>query len=252
MRILFHPRLYLYKARVYDAIRSLPEVCIVEEPPCDIAIHWGTGEVFHRGDVLDGLYSEGIRVLNYHLLDTTKYAVDQYHREALGYSSLVPKGYIGKVVVKRNQQARNAAFISDRYYDNYAATDSPNYRVSQKFINTEHTPGWCTEHRAAIFSREILLIEKKKRSRYRFNSFAEQYRIVDMEDVFSLPEIDQIFKFCCVSGLDFGELDILRDKDDGRIYIVDINNKAGRAGKLAKDKIFIKEYVEHFKRMVYG
>jgi hypothetical protein len=25
-------------------------------------------------------------------------------------------------------------------------------------------------------------------------------------------------------GLDFGELDILRDNDDGRIYIVDVNN----------------------------
>ena len=33
-----------------------------------------------------------------------------------------------------------------------------------------------------------------------------------------------MLRFARALGIDYGELDILRDRDDGRIYIVDVNN----------------------------
>ncbi len=36
-------------------------------------------------------------------------------------------------------------------------------------------------------------------------------------------ELLNIYHFCEKIGMDYGELDVLRDRDDGRIYIVDAN-----------------------------
>ena len=43
------------------------------------------------------------------------------------------------------------------------------------------------------------------------------------EDVFSADEITLIKTFCQKMQLDFGAIDVMRDKHDGRIYIVDVN-----------------------------
>ena len=48
--------------------------------------------------------------------------------------------------------------------------------------------------------------------------------VSDMAANFSQEEIGQIRAFCREMGLDYGELDVLRDTSDGRIYIVDVNN----------------------------
>ena len=44
-----------------------------------------------------------------------------------------------------------------------------------------------------------------------------------MEDCFSPDEIDKLLRFCAAMNLDYGELDVLRHKADGRIYVVDVN-----------------------------
>ena len=41
--------------------------------------------------------------------------------------------------------------------------------------------------------------------------------------MFSEDELAKISRFCHKMQLDFGGLDILRDNQDGRIYIVDVN-----------------------------
>lgn len=42
--------------------------------------------------------------------------------------------------------------------------------------------------------------------------------------VFSHRELEQLSAFCTAIGLDFGELNVMRDREDGRIYIIDANN----------------------------
>jgi hypothetical protein len=49
-------------------------------------------------------------------------------------------------------------------------------------------------------------------------------RLCPAEEVLSGEEIRNIGKFATSIGLDYGELDVLRDRDDRRIYIVDANN----------------------------
>ncbi len=37
-------------------------------------------------------------------------------------------------------------------------------------------------------------------------------------------EISNLLQFCQLMGMDYGELDVLRDRQDGRIYVVDANS----------------------------
>jgi hypothetical protein len=53
------------------------------------------------------------------------------------------------------------------------------------------------------------------------NSFA---KIVAPDQALSTGELFGINEFCISIGLQYGELDILRDRHDGRIYIIDSNN----------------------------
>jgi len=43
-------------------------------------------------------------------------------------------------------------------------------------------------------------------------------------DVLASHEVELCRNFCREIGLDYGELDVLRDRKDGQIYIVDANN----------------------------
>ena len=43
------------------------------------------------------------------------------------------------------------------------------------------------------------------------------------EEAFSANDISRILTFCERLGLDFGELDILPDRAEGRLYILDAN-----------------------------
>ena len=58
------------------------------------------------------------------------------------------------------------------------------------------------------------------------NRFGTSYLHTDVrlaDEVFSRQEQEQISEFCRQIGLDFGCIDVLRDVEDGRIYIVDVN-----------------------------
>jgi hypothetical protein len=45
----------------------------------------------------------------------------------------------------------------------------------------------------------------------------------DPAQLFSPVEIEQLLRFAATLGLDYGELDVLRDRADGRIYVIDAN-----------------------------
>lgn len=48
--------------------------------------------------------------------------------------------------------------------------------------------------------------------------------MVPVTSVFSGIEKEKILAFTEKFGLDYGEVDVLRDNDDGRLYVIDVNN----------------------------
>ena len=64
----------------------------------------------------------------------------------------------------------------------------------------------------------------KKRTRdLRFTNDNHRVDLAPIDAMLSRDEQDKIARFAAAMQLDFGGLDVLRDRDDGRIYIVDAN-----------------------------
>src|SRR6185436_7447725 len=64
---------------------------------------------------------------------------------------------------------------------------------------------------------------KKKPAAARFSIQNTSVDVKRPAEVFSAAEIAQIENFCQTMQLDWGGLDILRERETGRLYVVDVN-----------------------------
>ncbi len=99
----------------------------------------------------------------------------------------------------------------------------PGY-VYQRCIDTADSTGVRHDLRTLCVGGRPLLVwetEKAPGSQFSIDNLRAHLRRPD--DVFTPRELADIGRFCSRMGLDWGGLDILRDRGDGRIYIVDVN-----------------------------
>ena len=96
--------------------------------------------------------------------------------------------------------------------------------VYQKEIDNITGDGLVLDYRVPVHGNNIPLVYLKYRPmETRFSNTNNFVEMKETPEIFSDEEIEKILKFTEKMGIDFGELDILRDKD-GRIYIVDVNS----------------------------
>ena len=78
--------------------------------------------------------------------------------------------------------------------------------------------------RIAFVGGEIAVISYKyKEMDKRFVASYARVDVKDASELLSPAEIETFAKFCAAMGLDFGSVDVMRDKHDGRIYVIDVN-----------------------------
>jgi hypothetical protein len=95
--------------------------------------------------------------------------------------------------------------------------------VYQRLIDTRIDGGEVEDFRVCIVGREIPYVLRKRRPEHlRFAAAHTEVRRVS--GAFSEEEEERIIAFASRFGLDVGELDIARDRVDGRIYVLDANN----------------------------
>ena len=68
-----------------------------------------------------------------------------------------------------------------------------------------------------------VVFKKIRPANIRFANDNSACELRSPEDVFSSEELERIRAFTQAMGLDVGGMDILRDREDGRLYIVDVN-----------------------------
>jgi hypothetical protein len=197
---------------------------------CDLAINWWLafdGNPFAPVKVMPSIKSNGkrkISVLNRRCIDISKNMVNSTFEEVFGYPiSVDPLKQNGKCVMKLNWNALHKGRIIDcpiRSIDDEF--------VYQKLIRNETRDGFVEDMRVPIFGNKTPFVYLKYRpvrdrfiDRMHTNTRAT---IAEVADVLSKEELDKIHRFCERIGMDYGEVDVLRDRDDGRIYIVDANN----------------------------
>lgn len=150
--------------------------------------------------------------------DVSKTRVGDVFAAVFGYELLIdPERAEGAAVEKGELNgAHDGAIV-------HCPTPRKSGRVYQKLIETGE--GDLVEDlRTPCVGGEPVLVFIKRRSRnQRFANTNTDVALADVQSVFSADELKRIRTFVREMQLDWGGLDILRERQSGRLYIVDVN-----------------------------
>jgi hypothetical protein len=153
--------------------------------------------------------------------DISKRAVGAAFHAAFGYDLDVdPTTHRALMVVKSNENA----YHDGRIVQGPIAGPDPR-RVYEVFVDNEIRPGTVEVLRAVVIGSSLPFVYVKHRTtESRFESGADRIVRRPSLAVFAPAEVTHILKMCRILRLDYGELDVLRDRATSRIYVVDVNN----------------------------
>lgn len=172
--------------------------------------------------------TQGSVLINAKCLDISKARVDAVHQQVLGYSLAVdPTTYAGRMVVKSNLNGEH-----DGQEVTGPVADPMGSAVYQRVVDNRpaNVPARLAgrhvvcDIRVAIFGGQAGFAYLKYRPiDSRFSNTNSLVELVQLPAVLSTTEVEQIERYCQAFGLDYGEIDVVRDAQDSRIYILDIN-----------------------------
>ena len=165
-------------------------------------------------------------VINLGCTDISKQHVGAVFEQIFGYTLTVdPCTFTGECVKKSNDNAKHDGVI--------ITCPIPREKVESDCIyqrvvsNRAEGSNLLLDIRVPIYKGLIPFVFLRYRDpNSRFDGCV-QTAVVDVAEVLSPEELDQTRAMCRALGLDLGELDILRDLDERRIYIVDVNKTPG-------------------------
>jgi hypothetical protein len=161
-------------------------------------------------------------VLNLRCKDISKRRVDQVHQAVFGYSLTVdPLTHTGLCVKKSDNNCAHDGIVLQ-----CPVTETDQQAVYQIVINNQVSNDYVEDIRVPIIgSNEIRFCYKKYRHiQDRFSNENIFVELCEADTVFSAEENKLLLHFCRCMGLDYGELDVLRDVDTRKLYVVDVNN----------------------------
>lgn len=160
-----------------------------------------------------------IRVLNSHCTDISKERVQHEFAKAFGYELKIdPTKHVGQAVSKSDENATHDGQIITCP----VPAREPD-KVYERLVNNVHGDS-VEDLRVPIVGDNIPLVYRKLRFRYdRFFNTNHTTITLTPAEAFTEKELASILKFARGMQMDFGELDVLRDRDTGLIYIVDAN-----------------------------
>lgn len=161
----------------------------------------------------------GAPAFNHRCVDISKGHVARVFATVFGYPlSLDPEGALGDIVEKAERNG-----VHDGRIVTAPLRPRAGY-VYQKLIDTTDEKGLVHDLRTPCAGGTAIVVwEKTKPAQRRFAIHNSRAALRDPQAIFSPVELERISAFTARIGLDWGGLDILRDRNDGRIYIVDVN-----------------------------
>jgi hypothetical protein len=186
----------------------------------DVVIHWEDCSFRPTYAVLEE-HNRHQRVLNIRCKDISKQRVEETHHAVFGYGLEVdPLRHRGRCVKKSNENAMHDGIVID-----CPVTERDERCVYQKEINNRIDEQYIEDIRVPVFGHSIPFCYRKRRPIVsRFSNENTSASLCEVDTALSTGEVRQIRRFCDAMGLDYGELDILRDRDDGKLYVIDVNN----------------------------
>jgi hypothetical protein len=173
--------------------------------------------------LLRGIPTPREKIINAGSADISKKAVSALFENVFGYALDVdPMQYEGKLVEKSNSNFTHDGRVLQ---GPLTPADIKEDKVYQKLIdNSSVGAGLVTDYRVPIHGRQIPLVYLKHRPvETRFSNVNASAELTAPNIVLSTSERDKLLLLARRMGVDYGEFDVLRDRD-GRIYVVDVNN----------------------------
>jgi hypothetical protein len=162
------------------------------------------------------------RHFNYACRDVSKSHVARVFAEVFGYPLLLdPATHQGLAVEKSETNGDHSGRVvlcptpRREGYCYQRLIDTTGEGEAAAFIHDLRTP--------TVGGRPIAVLTKRKPADDRFSIHNLSVTLSSPEAIYSPDELGLIGRYCQAMGLDWGSLDILRDRQDGRIYIVDVN-----------------------------
>lgn len=215
-RICFFPK----KPRSYYAIWpvcQLADVKIVDDP-AEADLHFYFEDREFRTAPLAAPSNRPAFNVGCH--DIRKSVVSRLFEEVFGYSLIVdPKTHRGLAVEKSELNGKHDGRIVE------CPVDAPKSdRVYQRLIDNTFDGREFIDIRTPVVGGKAPFVYLKRRSRdLRFSNDNHRVDLAPVDAMLSKDEQEKIAAFTGAIGLDFGGLDVLRHREDGRIYIVDAN-----------------------------
>jgi hypothetical protein len=215
-RISFFPK----KPRSYYAIWpvcQLADVKIVDDPDeADLHFYFEDRE-FRTAPLLAPTARPAF---NAGCHDIRKSVVSRIFGEVFGYSlSIDPATHKGLAVEKSELNGKHDGRIVS------CPIDAPRSdRVYQRLVDNTFDGREFIDIRTPVVGGKAPFVYLKRRTRdLRFSNDNHRVDMAPADALLSKDELAKIAAFTEAMGLDFGGLDVLRDREDGRIYIVDAN-----------------------------
>jgi hypothetical protein len=192
--------------------------------PADATVAW------HTGTWLSDIEFRRLPsdALNRACTDISKTTVDRIWAEICGYSiSVNPLWTTGPFVVKPDENGRRAG----RVVEGPLKDRRPGF-VYQELIDSRDA-GRIWSMRVAVMSGRVVNAYLKWRPDGSWFRGHEVTVPTPADQLFSANELALLLEFVRQIGMEYGELDVLREKGSGRIYVVDANRTPVRPKGLA-------------------
>lgn len=215
-KVAFYPGFPCFGFSLYKILRVLGcRMTNAMDPSADLLVRWELNTYMQPMSAVP----QGMRTINAACLDISKEHVDLVFHEVFGYRSFVnPQDFEGLCVKKSNSNATHDGQIIE-----CPSKENEEGYVYQKLIDNQIDDEFVLDVRVPVIGQDIpCVLYKYRRLIDRFNHI-DKAKIQEVGDVFTTEEVAKIKLFCTKIGLDYGELDVLRDKKDGKIYIIDCN-----------------------------
>ena len=184
-----------------------------------VAIYWEYLTFREEYQWLEKLNKQ-IPVINLYSRDISKLHIDAVHREIFGYSTAVdPLQYQGKMVRKNDVNARHDGAI----VEGPLAQKEEGY-IYQILIDNQHGDNLVMDIRVPVIGGLLEFVYLKYRHLHERFKNPIRSVITPIQEALSKEEIHTLEQYCEALNLEYGELDVLRHKKDGKIYVVDVNN----------------------------
>lgn len=231
-KVLFYPD----NPKKWNAIRAMLDVLnlqITNDPDDDFFFIIKWEDITFKSKHSDlHKFVDSKPIFNLNSSDISKKHLDALHQEIFGYcTEIKPETFQGKFVKKSNLNSTHDGEI----LTGPVAIEDNNDFIYQILIDNTVDNNYVEDIRVLFFKDHIPFVYLKyKLKENMFKSTNHKVIVKQTLEVFNPKEVAGIIKLPQKMGLDFAELDVLRNRTDNRIYVIDVNDTPGGFPKYAK------------------